>query len=59
MVLLKRLEGTFKGCDILEYKDSYSMGDFNANLLHNGNNIFNKKGCKKTENPYTVELKNS
>ena len=58
MILLKSHEDTFKGCDISEHKDFYSMGDFNANLLHKGNNIFNNNWYKKTENLYIVKLKN-
>ena len=47
---VKNLEETFTGCDILENQECYLLGDFNINLLHNGKNIFGKKG-------YTSKLK--
>ena len=47
---VKNLERTFAACDILENQECYLLGDFNINLLHNGKNIFGKKG-------YTSKLK--
>ena len=47
---VKNLEETFTGCDILENQECYLLGDFNIDLLHNGKNIFGKKG-------YTSKLK--
>ena len=47
---VKNLEETFTGCDILENQECFLLGDFNINLLHNGKNIFGKKG-------YTSKLK--
>ena len=47
---VKNLEETFTGCDILENQECYLLGDFNINFLHNGQNIFGKKG-------YTSKLK--
>ena len=41
---VKKFEETFAGCDILENQECYLLGDFNINLLHNGKNIFWKKG---------------
>ena len=40
------LEATFTGCNILEKQECYLLGDFNANLLQNGENIFEKKWNK-------------
>ena len=47
---VKNLEETFTGCNILGNQECYFLGDFNINLLHNGKNIFGKKG-------YTSKLK--
>ena len=41
---VKNLEETFTGCNILLNQECYLLGDFNINLLHNGKNIFGKKG---------------
>ena len=41
----KNLEETFTWCDILENQECYFLEDFNINLLHNGKNTFEKKGC--------------
>ena len=38
------LEEAFTGCGTLENQECYLVGDFNINLLHNGKNIFGKKG---------------
>ena len=43
---VKNLEETFTRCNILEKQECYLLGDFNINLLHNGENIFEKKGHK-------------
>ena len=43
---VKSLEETFTRCNILEKQECYLLGDFNINLLHNGENIFEKKGHK-------------
>ena len=40
------LEETFTGCNILEKQECYLLGDFNANLPQNGENIFEKKWNK-------------
>ena len=41
---VKNLEETFTRCNILLNQECYLLGDFNINLLHNGKNIFGKKG---------------
>ena len=44
--IVKNLKETFTGCNILEKQEGYLLGDFNINLLHNGENIFEKRGHK-------------
>ena len=46
---VNNLEETFTGCIILEKQECYlffSFDDFNINIFHNGENIFEKKGHK-------------
>ena len=39
------LEETFTGCNILEKQECYLLGDFDANLLHNGENNLSQKNA--------------
>ena len=43
---VKNCEEIFTECNILEKQDCYLLGDFNINLLHNGENIFERKGAQ-------------
>ena len=41
---VKNLQETFTKCNISEKQECYLLGDFNINLLHNGENIFERRG---------------
>ena len=43
---VKNRKEAFTRLNILEKQKSYLLGDFNINILHNGENIFEKKGHK-------------
>ena len=40
---VKNLEETFTNCNILDKQECYLLGDFNINILQNGENVFEKK----------------
>ena len=40
---VKNLEETFTNCNILDKQECYLLGDFNINILENGENVFEKK----------------
>ena len=40
---VKSLEETFTNCNILDKQECYLLGDFNINILQNGENVFEKK----------------